>query len=250
MSATATAQQSNNLIESDALSLYGIYGARCQLGRGGQRRRCLAGEGSSHVKIKSCLSLAIAFAVLVAAGLWAAKALRSMAQAPYSTKMIAYGVVLQTAGHLPIYLHLGHGGQAFGGDIKGSVPVSMPAPLLAKKNEVKGSVETMLKVDASGTVAWVTGQPTTVQRDAKVALLNSDAAFDDTLEGLRSGGFSRLDPLFQDKNRSWPQIVQWVDQGSFRGHDPELAEALTCACFNGRTEVVKYLLSRGIAPQG
>jgi hypothetical protein len=78
----------------------------------------------------------------------------------------------------------------------------------------------------------------------------NNAAFDDALEGLRRGDFSRLDPLFQSKSFSPPQIIVWVDQGRFRGHDQELFEALTCACFNGRTEVAEYLLNRGIGPSG
>ena len=41
-----------------------------------------------------------------------------------------------------------------------------------------------------------------------------------------------------------------AEQGRFSGHDQELAEALTCACFNGRVGVAEYLLSRGIAPSG
>lgn len=73
-----------------------------------------------------------------------------------STEMIAYGVAQQTAGGAATALRLGYGGQAFGRDqIKGPVPVSMPAPLLAKKNKVKGNVETMLEVDSSGSVAGI-----------------------------------------------------------------------------------------------
>ena len=78
----------------------------------------------------------------------------------------------------------------------------------------------------------------------------NDAAWDDAVQGLRRGDFSRLDPLFQSMTHSRPQIVEWVEEGRFRGHDRELAEALTCACFNGRTHVVEYLLNRGIAPSG
>jgi len=78
----------------------------------------------------------------------------------------------------------------------------------------------------------------------------NNAAFDDALEGLKRGDFSRLDPLFQSKSGSPPQIIVWVDEGRFRGHDQELFEALTCACFNGRTEVAEYLLNRGIGPSG
>jgi Ankyrin repeats (3 copies) len=78
----------------------------------------------------------------------------------------------------------------------------------------------------------------------------NDTALDHTMEGLRRGDFSRLDSLFQSKGGSRPQIVEWVEQGCFLGHDQELAEALTCACFNGRTEVAEYLLNRGIAASG
>ena len=78
----------------------------------------------------------------------------------------------------------------------------------------------------------------------------SKAAFEDALAGLRRGDFSRLDPLFQSESGSPSQIVEWVNQGHFSGHDQELAEALTCACFNGRTEVAEYLLRRGIPPSG
>jgi hypothetical protein len=78
----------------------------------------------------------------------------------------------------------------------------------------------------------------------------SDSEFDETLEGLRRGDFSRLDFLFQSGTDSQPQMVEWVEQGRFKAHDQELAEAFTCACFNGRTEVAEYLLSQGIAPSG
>lgn len=80
--------------------------------------------------------------------------------------------------------------------------------------------------------------------------LENNAELNGTLEGLRRGDFSRLDPLFFSKGGSPPQILQWIKEGHFRGHDQELAEAFTCACFNGRTEVAEYLLSWGIAPSG
>lgn len=75
-------------------------------------------------------------------------------------------------------------------------------------------------------------------------------AWDDALQGLRKGDFSRLDSLFQSVKGSQPQILEWLEQGRFRDRDRELAEALTCACFNGRTDVAEHLLSRGIAPSG
>jgi len=78
----------------------------------------------------------------------------------------------------------------------------------------------------------------------------NEASFDEALEGLRRGDFSRLDPLFQSKSGSPSQIVEWVEQRRFLDHEAELAEALTCACFNGRTETAEYLLKNGMAPSG
>ena len=80
--------------------------------------------------------------------------------------------------------------------------------------------------------------------------MTQDSAFDDALQGLRNGDFSRLDPLFRSESGATPQVVQWIEQGCFAGHDQELSEALTCACFNGRTEVAEYLLNKGVAPSG
>ena len=76
------------------------------------------------------------------------------------------------------------------------------------------------------------------------------AVFDDALKGLRNGDFSRLDPLFHSESGAPSQIINWVEEGRFLGHDQALSEALTCACFNGRVEVAEYLLRRGIAPSG
>ena len=76
--------------------------------------------------------------------------------------------------------------------------------------------------------------------------------FDDALQGLKRGDFSRLEPLLVDK--SGPsgrlQIVEWIEEGRFRDEPVALAEALTCACFNGRIAVAEYLLKRGVDPSG
>jgi len=94
---------------------------------------------------------------LIAAGWWAAKTY-FMPPPAYSTRMIAYGVARQTVGGPVIGLRLGDGRNASDLDpIKGPVPVSMPAPpYIAKKNKVKGEVEALLDLDASGSVAGVT----------------------------------------------------------------------------------------------
>ena len=75
-------------------------------------------------------------------------------------------------------------------------------------------------------------------------------SFLDALEGLRKGDFSRLNSLFESHSEVWSPIIQWVHEGRFQGHDQELAEALTCACFNGQIEVAEYLLKLGVPPSG
>ena len=84
-------------------------------------------------------------------------------------------------------------------------------------------------------------------------MTSGEDRFRDALAGLRRGDFSRLETLFDEARgpsagRSW--IVEWVDEGRFREHPAELAEALTCAAFLGRTLVIDVLISRGVAPSG
>ena len=80
---------------------------------------------------------------------------------------------------------------------------------------------------------------------------DSDTTFPDAVRGLLAGDFSRLDPLFE-----WPDggppppVIRWYDAGLFDAEPQALAEALTCACFNGRTGVAEYLLARGVDPSG
>jgi ankyrin repeat protein len=76
-------------------------------------------------------------------------------------------------------------------------------------------------------------------------LTGDDAAFRDALRGLRRGDFSRLEPLFAGDR---PSIVKWHEEGRFQDEPQALAEALTCACFLGRTKVAEYLLARGVDP--
>jgi len=76
---------------------------------------------------------------------------------------------------------------------------------------------------------------------------DSNAVFRDALHGLRRGDFSRLEPSFVGEP-SRTQVVQWHQAGRFIGEAAALAEALTCACFLGRTEVADYLLTHGVDP--
>ena len=80
-----------------------------------------------------------------------------------------------------------------------------------------------------------------------------DALFLDALQGLHKGDFSRLEPLFDEQaSRSGgrARIVDWHEAGRFGDDRKALAEALTCACFLGRTGVATHLLTHGIEPSG
>ena len=74
----------------------------------------------------------------------------------------------------------------------------------------------------------------------------------DALLGLETGDFSRLDPLFaQDVTAGKScQVVQWHENGLLGDRANMLAEALTCACFLGRTEAAEYFLQKGVPPSG
>ncbi|HSB10091.1 MAG TPA: ankyrin repeat domain-containing protein [Blastocatellia bacterium] len=73
----------------------------------------------------------------------------------------------------------------------------------------------------------------------------------DALQGLARGDFSRLEPLF-DKHSSLhgdkSRIVDWYQRGYFDGEPKALAEALSCACFLGRTSIAEFLLDEGVDP--
>ena len=71
---------------------------------------------------------------------------------------------------------------------------------------------------------------------------NADPVFRDAIQGLRRGDFSRLEPLLDNR------IVEWHRLGLFDGEPEALAEAFSCACFNGRTDVAEYLLEQGVDP--
>lgn len=78
-----------------------------------------------------------------------------------------------------------------------------------------------------------------------------DQTWRDALQALERGDFSRLEPLF-DKDPSLEtdksRIVDWYEKGYFQNEPKALAEALTCACFLGRTGIADFLLSRGVDP--
>jgi hypothetical protein len=79
---------------------------------------------------------------------------------------------------------------------------------------------------------------------------SDDALFRDAVQGLVDGDFSRLEPLFAGDAARKPQMMEWHEAGRFRDEPKALAEALTCACFLGRTDVAQHLLENGVDPSG
>lgn len=79
-------------------------------------------------------------------------------------------------------------------------------------------------------------------------IANDDELFDDAVQGLRRGDFSRLELLFVGAtDGTEPHVMVWHRQGRFRNVADALAEALTCASFLGHTVVVSYLLAQGVS---
>ena len=73
--------------------------------------------------------------------------------------------------------------------------------------------------------------------------------YDEAVEGLRRGDFSRLAPLFGDPatpERVQCAIAAWFDAGAFAHDGDALAEALTCACWLGRTALAEHLMDHGV----
>lgn len=69
--------------------------------------------------------------------------------------------------------------------------------------------------------------------------------FEEAIEGLLRGDFSRLEFLCEGEPS---QIVAWLDEGRFKDHPEALAEALSCACFNGKTAIARTLMEHGVDP--
>jgi hypothetical protein len=73
--------------------------------------------------------------------------------------------------------------------------------------------------------------------------------FRDAVQGLNAGDFSRLEALFDERPNVHGhrcQVIEWYEAGLFADERRALDEALTCACFLGRTDVVDYLLAHGV----
>ena len=85
----------------------------------------------------------------------------------------------------------------------------------------------------------------------RTANTENEMNFGEVVRGLIAGDFSRLAPLFEPPaDGSACPITRWYDRGLFTHEPKALAEAFSCACFNGFTQVVEYFLSKGIDPNG
>ncbi len=76
-------------------------------------------------------------------------------------------------------------------------------------------------------------------------------SFEDAVAGLRRGDFSASAPLFEElRPGDDAPIIRWHQEGRFQNHEDALLEAFSCACFLGRNHVVRFLLARGVRPNG
>jgi nicotinamidase-related amidase len=76
-----------------------------------------------------------------------------------------------------------------------------------------------------------------------------DGKWQEVLQGLTRGDFSQLEPHFTPDYTAEDvrcHILDYYEQGAFENEPQALAEALTCACFLGRTGIAEYLLQRGV----
>ena len=75
--------------------------------------------------------------------------------------------------------------------------------------------------------------------------------FAECVQGLIAGDFTRLAPLFESEPDGREcQIIRWYEADLFRHEPKALAEAFSCACFNGFVFVVTYFLNHGLDPNG
>jgi hypothetical protein len=81
--------------------------------------------------------------------------------------------------------------------------------------------------------------------------MEREMSFEEAVTGLMAGDFTRLAPLFDTIGaESVCPVVRWYQEGRFSREPKALAEAFSCACFNGCSAVVSYFLSEGVDPLG
>lgn len=71
------------------------------------------------------------------------------------------------------------------------------------------------------------------------------SVFESVVHALNRGDFSALDPLFARPPDSSSPLATWLADGRLASEPGAFNEALTCACFNGRTAWAEVLLDAG-----
>ena len=80
---------------------------------------------------------------------------------------------------------------------------------------------------------------------------SDDPVWRNALRDLEDGSFSALEPMFEASSAiedNQCRIVDWYKRGFFDDKPRALAEALSCACFLGRTGIARFLLDQGVDP--
>lgn len=79
--------------------------------------------------------------------------------------------------------------------------------------------------------------------------MEDDKLFNTAGKLLDEGSFSSIEKLLGAPGNFDRQMIEWHERGCFDQIPETLAEALTCACFLGRTEVARHLLDKGVDPK-
>ncbi len=79
-------------------------------------------------------------------------------------------------------------------------------------------------------------------------IAHADPAWQDALQGLLDGDFSRLEPLFEPEGTGASPMLAWLAAGRFDDQPVALDEMLSCACFLGKVDTARRLLERGLDP--
>jgi len=67
-------------------------------------------------------------------------------------------------------------------------------------------------------------------------------------KSFQQGDFTYLEELLGGPEGFDRQVIEWYEAGAFEHEPAVLAEALTCACFLGRTDLARLLLDKGVDP--
>jgi ankyrin repeat protein len=86
-----------------------------------------------------------------------------------------------------------------------------------------------------------------VQPPGRKSKMNDDL-WSRAKKSFEHGDFTLLEELLGGPGGFDRNVTEWFESGAFATEPTVLAEALTCACFLGRTRLVEYLLDKGVDP--